>query len=211
LASAAVWTRRAGGDDTVSILVTAITNLTCFLVTPFWLYVMTGSELSATDQAQLARMPIRLGFLVVLPMALAQLLRQQPLIGEWATRRKPLLSTIAQVGILSMVLAGATQCGLQLQRTSWGSFSDVPFMCVVALTLHLAVFWLGVRSAAWCGFGRPQTIAIGMSGSQKTLMVGLDIAINYFGGFAVLPMVAYHFLQLTADTVIADRLRSNTD
>ena len=39
-------------------------------------------------------------------------------------------------------------------------------------------------------------------------MVGLDIAISYFGGLAILPMVAYHFIQLMADTVIADKLRS---
>ena len=41
LASAAVWTRRAGGNDAVAILVTFITNATCFLVTPFWLILMT--------------------------------------------------------------------------------------------------------------------------------------------------------------------------
>ena len=86
LASAAVWTRRAGGDDAVSILVTMITNLTCFLTIPFWLYVTLGSEISAEDQARLMRMPIRLGLLVVLPMTLAQLIRQVPSIGVWATK-----------------------------------------------------------------------------------------------------------------------------
>ena len=98
LASAAVWTRRAGGDDTVSILVTTITNLTCFLTIPFWLYVTLGSQLSPEDQARLARMPLRLGLLVVAPMMLAQLLRQAKPIGVWATRQKPLLSTFAQLG-----------------------------------------------------------------------------------------------------------------
>ena len=209
LASAAVWTRRAGGDDTVSILVTAITNITCFLTVPFWLYLTTGSELNADDQARLMRMPIRLGLLVVLPMALAQLLRQRPIVGIWATRRKSWLSGLAQVGLLSMVLAGATLCGLKLKTTTWAGLSDFPLMCVVALVLHLLTFFIGFRSARWLGFARPQQIAVGMAGSQKTLMVGLDIAISYFGGLAILPMVAYHFLQLTADTVIADKLRSD--
>ena len=36
LVSAAVWPRRAGGDDRIAILVTLITNLFCFLTTPFW-------------------------------------------------------------------------------------------------------------------------------------------------------------------------------
>lgn len=208
LASAAVWTRRAGGDDTVSILVTAITNITCFLTVPFWLYVTTGSEITADDQARLARMPIRLGLLVVLPMVLAQILRQQKQIGDWATQNKPLLSKLAQVGILSMVLAGATFCGLTISETDRSDFSGFPLMCVVAFALHVSVFAIGMRLAILLGFTRPQQIAVGIAGSQKTLMVGLDIAISYFGGLAILPMVVYHFIQLTADTVIADWLRS---
>ena len=44
LASAAVWTRRAGGNDAASILVTVLTNASCFLVTPFWLLQMTGQQ-----------------------------------------------------------------------------------------------------------------------------------------------------------------------
>src|SRR5690606_19879481 len=36
LASAAVWTRRGGGNDAIALLVTLVTNLACFLVLPFW-------------------------------------------------------------------------------------------------------------------------------------------------------------------------------
>lgn len=212
LASAAVWTRRAGGDDTVSILVTAITNFSCFLTVPFWLYMTTGSEMSAADQADLMRMPLRLGFLVVLPMALAQLLRLNQTIATWATQKKPLLSRFTQVGILSMVLAGATYCGLKMNETGgWSNLSSVPLMCLVATAVHLLVFYVGFQLGKLCGFQRPQTIAVGIAGSQKTLMVGLDIAISYFGGLAILPMVAYHFIQLTADTVIADKLNSGDE
>ena len=208
LASAAVWTRRAGGDDTVSILVTTITNLTCFLTIPFWLYTTIGSELSAEDQARLLRMPIRLGLLVVLPMVLAQALRQVGSVGTWATERKPWLSRLAQFGILTMVLSGATICGLRLQETDLGELSGVPAMAVIAVILHLTMFYFGLRTSAWFGFSREQQIAVGIAGSQKTLMVGLDIAITYVGGLAILPMVVYHVGQLLADTLIADKLRS---
>jgi predicted Na+-dependent transporter len=37
-------------------------------------------------------------------------------------------------------------------------------------------------------------------------MIGLDVALG-FGGLAVLPMVAYHAVQLVVDTVLADWLR----
>ena len=42
LATAAVWTRRAGGNDAVAFLVTMITNLACFLVVPGWLWLLGG-------------------------------------------------------------------------------------------------------------------------------------------------------------------------
>ena len=38
-------------------------------------------------------------------------------------------------------------------------------------------------------------------------MVGLSVATEYFGGLAILPMVAYHVGQLVLDTIIADRWR----
>lgn len=211
LASGVVWTRRAGGDDTVAVLVTAITNLSCFLVTPFWLLVTTGSQMSPELQEKLTRMPFRLALLVVLPMALAQLARLHLGMGKWATKNKPMLSAFAQLGILSMVLVGSTQCGLKLAGTSWSSLSGFPLMCLIAVALHLIVFWIGVQSGKFLGFERPQWIAIGIAGSQKTLMIGLDIAIHCFGGLAILPMVTYHFIQLMADTVIADRLRSGNE
>ena len=212
LASAAVWTRRAGGDDTVSILVTTITNITCFLTVPFWLFVTTGSTMSETDQAELMRMPLRLGTLMVLPMVLAQVFRMNRGVATWATEKKPLLGKFTQVGILSMVLAGATYCGLKMAETNdWSNLTGVPLMCLIAAAIHLVVFFFGFRLARLCGFARPQTIAVGIAGSQKTLMVGLDIAISYFGGLAILPMVAYHFIQLTVDTMIADQLRTGSE
>ena len=48
-------------------------------------------------------------------------------------------------------------------------------------------------------------IAIGLSGSQKTLMVGLQIAIDC--GVSVIPMITYHLGQLLIDTIVADRWR----
>ena len=47
--------------------------------------------------------------------------------------------------------------------------------------------------------------------SQKTLAVGLHVAVTYFGGLAILPMVAYQVGQLFLDARIADRLRERVD
>ena len=55
------------------------------------------------------------------------------------------------------------------------------------------------------GLVRPDQIAVGIAGSQKTLMVGLQVGMDLH--VSILPMVVYHVGQLFLDTVIADRIR----
>jgi len=213
LASAAVWTRRAGGDETVALMVTVLTNASCFLITPLWLMLTTGTQvdLQESGAAKPGSMVFQLGLLVVLPMAIAQLLRQIDLIGRVAMQHKTLLSTVAQAGILTMVLVGATQCGLKLEGLNRLPLWDMGLMVLVVLALHLIVLNLGLAIAKALGISRPGQIAVGIAGSQKTLMVGIHIASSHFGGLTILPMVAYHVGQLVLDTIIADRLRKRSE
>ena len=70
--------------------------------------------------------------------------------------------------------------------------------------MHLTALWLGLKLSAAFGIAWPDTIAVAFAGSQKTLMVGAYIALAV-GPLAILPMVAYHAVQLFVDTLIADR------
>ncbi|MCO6458745.1 MAG: bile acid:sodium symporter [Pirellulaceae bacterium] len=206
LASAAVWTRRAGGNDAPALLVTLITNATCFLVTPLWLAAMIGQHVEI-DVGDMMR---KLGLLVVLPMAVAQSLRASRLVGQWATRAKVGLSVLAQVGILFMVFLGAIGTGIRLfddQSPALG-WVQLAWMVVVVLAVHLLAWGIGFRLAGMWGLSRGDRIAVGFAGSQKTLMVGLQVAME--SQVSILPMVAYHVGQLIVDTLIADRLRGGS-
>jgi solute carrier family 10 (sodium/bile acid cotransporter), member 7 len=208
LASAAVWTRRAGGNDATSILVTVLTTGTCFVVTPLWLTLLTGQRFSgeALSPASLVR---DLALLVVLPMAAAQLLRLIPAVGLFSLRRKIALGVIAQLGILYMVFVGAIQMGLTMeQTTSEHHVLGLLSMVVVVLAVHLGCLWLGIVLGRAIRLTREDQIAVAFSGSQKTLMVGLQISLEL--GITILPMVTYHIGQLLIDTVIADRMRAQT-
>lgn len=203
LASAAVWTRRAGGNDAVAILVTILTNATCFLTTPFWILLATGKSTSIG----LNEMISRLGLLVVLPMVVAQLMRLSAPVAEFATRRKRLLGIWAQLGILSMVLIGAVNTSQNLAAAPWQEATgwlDFVWLAVLVVGLHLSAMGSGWLLATLIRLERADRIAVALSGSQKTLMVGLFVAINYFGGLTLLPMVFYHVGQLVVDTIIAD-------
>ena len=210
LASAAVWTRRAGGNDAVAILVTMITNLACFLVTPLWLYVLTSKNVQG--QWPLDEMIVKLALYIVAPIILAQIMRRvgEGAVGVWAGRRKIPLSVAAQCGVLLMVLIGAVNAQRQLsEHTDNGglAITDWAVMLATVIGLHLVVLVAGHAIAALLGMPREDRIAVGFAGSQKTITAGLHVAIDFYGGLAILPMVAYHVCQLLVDTLIADRLR----
>jgi sodium/bile acid cotransporter 7 len=216
LASAAVWTRRARGNDAVAFLVTVITNLTCFFMVPAWLWLLVGGEAPAgvrrakIDYGQIA---IGLVLLVVLPIIVAQLLRQWHAIGDWAVRRKEWLSHVAQCGVLLMVLIGAVDCGERLSAATNGavlSSGNVARMILAVTAVHVALLASGFGLAKLLRFSRADAVAVAFSGSQKTLMVGAYLALSV-GPLAILPMVAYHAAQLVIDTLVADRMRQQHD
>ena len=90
LATAAVWTRRAGGNDAIAFLITIITNLACFIVVPVWLWLLVG----ISADVNYGQITASLLLLVVLPIVTAQLLRQLPTIGTPATKNRQLLSRL---------------------------------------------------------------------------------------------------------------------
>ncbi len=202
LASAAVWTRRAGGNDVIAVLTTVITNGVCFLVMPFWIVAWVGRELEGISFVDMMN---RLLMLVIAPMVIAQLTRINRRIATWSTARKHELGLFALLGVLLMVVVGAVETGLRMadgERFAWGEWIWVGISCAA---LHFGSWWLGFRVTNWCGFPRGDAIAVGFAGSQKTLMVGLVICLQL--GVSVLPLVMYHAIQLIGDTLIADRLR----
>jgi sodium/bile acid cotransporter 7 len=109
-----------------------------------------------------------------------------------------------------MVLIGAVTASGRLQTSdgadALGS-SSVLTMILVTLALHVVALAIGFYVAKTARLDRANQIAVAIAGSQKTLMVGLYIAVNYFGGATILPMISYHVGQLFLDTVFADLVR----
>jgi solute carrier family 10 (sodium/bile acid cotransporter), member 7 len=212
LASAAVWTRQAGGNDSIAVLVTIITNSLCFLITPFWLALMLGSraDASSLDAVELI---VKLFWIVVLPIALAQIVRLRKEVAGFAAEHKKTLGVLTQCGILSFVFTGAVQTGERLSGANGARMlvADLAVMIACTVGLHTSMLFLGIGLSRLLGLPRGDGIAVGLAGSQKTLMVGLGIAVD--SGFSVLPIIAYHIGQLLIDTVVADhyRLRQQRD
>ncbi len=209
LAAASVWTRKAGGNDAVSLLVTLVTNTACFIVTPFWINLTTSSGV----ELELGYMVYRLLQAVLIPTLLGQFLRQFRGPASIATKYKTPIGVAAQGFILTLVFTAACKAGTHL--TGDVASPDVTAVIVVwasCVAVHLAAMYVGMTGARLFGFRLADRAAVAFASSQKTLPIGILLATDpeIFGGkgvpFAVFPMLMYHASQLFIDTVIADRL-----
>ena len=205
LASASVWTRRAGGDDGVAIMVTIVTNLLCFIVTPTWVFLQTGAQV---EESVLASTVHQLLMFVVAPIFIAQLVRLHVASANWASDHKTQLTVAAQIGLLTIIFLGAVQTGNRL-LSGESEFHVLVLGAAVAvlLAVHTVILVTGFVTALRVGCVRESAIAVAFAGSQKTLMVGLSIALVL--EITILPLVIYNSLQLIVDTVFADRFRAS--
>ncbi len=214
LAAASVWTRKAKGDDAVSLLVTLTTNSLCVVVTPFWLSL----AISQSTRIDLSSIALGLIYAVLVPTAAGQVARLIPACGRWATTYKIPLGVVAQMLILSLVFTAAITAGGKLAAPgSAGGPRALLLVSACCIGLHLTgmlVAWVG---GGLFGFPLPRRIATVFAGSQKTLPIGVLLATDpaMFGNagvpFALFPMIIYHTSQLLIDTSVAQALARRAD
>ncbi len=202
LASAAVWTRRAGGNDAVALATTVFTNLCCFLVVPAGMSIgRTFLTLPPAVDTGGLQQTVRLLWLVVLPLIVGQIARR--LAPAAVDRHRDRLTRVALGGILSTVLMAAVTAAMT--GASSPTIASFIVLTVVCLAIHVASMFVGWSIATVAHCDRSDRIAVAIAGSQKTLIVGITVATS--AGVAVLPMILYHTVQMIFDTLMADRWR----
>lgn len=211
MASAAVWTRRAGGNDAIALLVTILTNGLCFLITPLWLSFLVGSTVGLDTR----RLILDLVICALLPIALGQGLRRLPGPGAFADRHQLRISFCAQICILGVVFGSALRAGPQF-ATSWQSqgISTLIGLVLSMSGLHLAALalaWWGGKSV---GLSQEDRLAAAFSGSQKTLPIGVYLASRMAAqgasGLVIFPVLIYHVAQLFIDSLATEFFRNRT-
>ncbi len=208
LAGASVWTRRAGGNDAVSLLVTLLTNAVCFLAAPFWLSQFASEDVQLNSRD----MVFRLFLVVLIPTIIGQGLRQIVKLETVATQFKSTISVVAQSLILVLVLAATIKAGPRLNATGFNpGLAAVVLIWSTCIAIHLTAMFIGVAGALAFGFSRTDCAAVAFASSQKTLPIGIVLADEFANlgfTFALFPILMYHFSQIFIDTLIADRLAS---
>ncbi|MCA9058674.1 MAG: bile acid:sodium symporter [Planctomycetaceae bacterium] len=210
MAAASVWTRLARGNDAVSLLVTLLTNMLCFLITPAWLALFAdGPGVAAiAERLSFGSMMQKLIFAAVLPSLLGQLVRLVPAVRRHIDSGRIVFGNTAQGLILFLVYGSAVKAGFQIETGhELPGPGQVILVWACCIVVHLVAMTI-------CGFvGRAirvdeeDRVAMIFSGSQKTLPIGLMVAQAAGVPLAILPMLMYHGSQLFIDTWVAARIR----
>jgi sodium/bile acid cotransporter 7 len=205
LASAVLWTRLAGGDEAVALLVILLTTASSWLVMPTWLAGTTGTTV-AVDTAGMMR---DLLFTLVVPVGVGQLCRALAPVARAVTRHRQALGVVSQLLILVVLLKAAVYVSTRLSaEAAVPDALAILTVAVLCVALHLLALGGGLWSSRWFAFERPSQVAVAFACSQKTLPVALLVFERYFADYplAVVPLAFYHFGQLLVDTLIADQL-----
>ncbi len=209
MAAASVWTRMANGNDAVSLLVTLLTNVGCFLVIPAWLSVALSAQqlLQVSKALAFGPMVMRLVFSAVLPILCGQLIRLLPRIRQQIDRRKKVFSNSAQTLLLFIVYMSALTGGMQFSKDAQPPAAIVFVVVFVFCNgLHVMAMLICVLVARILRIRDEDRVAMIFASSQKTLPIGVAVAQASGVPLAIVPMLMFHASQLFVDTWVASKV-----
>jgi sodium/bile acid cotransporter 7 len=211
MAAASVWTRKAGGNDAVSLLVTLITNGSCFMITPAWMELgrVAFGTADTSDAVSFGDMMLRLVLGALLPAVLGQVFRMRSAICKWVDRKKSFISNVAQSIILTLVFVSSFKGGQEFDFDGTGGLPHEAILVVWAscIVLHLVAALLAWWTGGLFRFEETDRRAVVFAGSQKTLPIGLLVAEATGMPFSIIPMLLFHGSQLFIDTWFASYLQ----
>ena len=218
MAAASVWTRKAKGNDAVSLLVTLLTNGTCFLIAPTWLWIghRWFGLTDTSDGLQFGDLVLRLILTAFLPALFGQVIRLHVSTRNRVDNHKAFFSTLAQCIILTLVFVSAFRGGRQLTENSLAGTSltenlrhtEFASAWLCCISLHLVAMWVAWQAAIKLKVSEADARACVIAGSQKTLPIGIVLADASGMPFSILPMLMFHTSQLFIDTAIAAKLKT---
>jgi solute carrier family 10 (sodium/bile acid cotransporter), member 7 len=189
------------GNVAAAICSAAGSNLAGLFLTPILFGLVSGAHGSAVSLAGIRQVIMQL----LLPFVAGQLAR--PWIGQWAERKRSMLSVTDRGSILLIVYAAFSASVVN------GLWHLIPLATLARLALIDAIL-LGAALLIMIGgsralrFERADESAIVFCGSQKSLVSGIPMAsalITGALGLLVLPIMMYHSMQLLVCAWLAKR------
>lgn len=204
LSSGVVMTGSAGGNMAHSLLITILANSIAVFSIPLTLAILLGMD--GADSIQIDRLPImiKIGTLVMLPLAVGILLRR--LFSKQLQPILPYTSTCNQVGILSIVVM-ALCASRPAILSGLGSIFTV---IILVFGFHLILVLFGLLLTRLLKIGKGKRESVIFMGGQKTLPLSIILQVSLFPelGLALVVCVVHHIVHLIMDAYLIGYLRN---
>ncbi len=205
LSSGVVMTDAAGGSAAHALVTTIVANTLAVFTIPFALsFLLTLKGLSASVSIDKGAIMLKIGLLVVLPLAVGMVLKH--FLPSLYARFGKKISMVNQLLILFIVYIAMSQARSIL--VSSGPTVGVIVALVFSFhTVLLLAAWSLIRLS-----GRPKgrRESILFMGGQKTLPLSVILQMTLFPSYAIalLVCVLHHIVHLIMDGYLVERLKS---
>ena len=209
LASTSILTRLAGGNDTLSLLVTLASNAVGFLAVP----AVFAATLGRALPFQSADLMERLLLIVLAPLAAGIVLQQSRRVARSVASMGMFLAVLVRLLILSVVLVGIVKGAIEMGREAHPPrATDLLWLAGAVCLVHSLALVACWSTGVALGWSRRDRIALSLSGSQKTLPAALYVCIAFFPNhpLAAISCVIYHIFQLLIDSSLAEKASSHS-
>ncbi|KQY60416.1 hypothetical protein ASD11_13285 [Aeromicrobium sp. Root495] len=200
--SCVVFTRVARGNEAGTVVSASLSSIVGVFLTPLLVSLLMSAN-AQVDAGSIVRIVLQ----ILVPFVLGQALR--PWVGAWVERHDGPLKLYDRGSILVIVYLAFSE-GARAHvwlRVTVPEALVVVAVCAVLLGVALVGAWQLGRLA---GLGRADRVSVLFAGSNKSLAAGLPIATVLFSGgqlaLIILPLMAYHQLQLITCAVVSGRM-----
>jgi solute carrier family 10 (sodium/bile acid cotransporter), member 7 len=201
--SATAYSSLAGGNVASSVVAAALLNILGVFITAPLFSALAGGAGAHFDSAGL----VKVATILLLPFFLGQIMQNQ--LGGWVKEHRGLVTAMDRASIAIAVyvaFSGAVEQGI------WGKVDSAGWLllgigCAMLLLIGYGGAWL---LSGWLSLPRGDRIVMLFAGAQKSVAMGAPLASVLFApeaaGIILLPVLAYHLVQLIVSAPLAARL-----
>lgn len=208
ITSCTVFTQATNGNVAGTMFNAAFSNLVGVFLSPLLLSLMLQSTGRALPMDQLTGIFIRLGILMIIPIALGQILRR--VYPAFSEKHGPVLRKSTSIAILLVVFFNVAAAAVdEAFMANLGTMGGPTLYLIISHLLLLALAWGGAKLFR---LGRANEMSVIFTAPHKTLALGAPLVAIYFAdrpeviGIALLPVIIYHLVELLVAGVLRSRL-----
>lgn len=208
ITSCTVFTQATDGNVAGTMFNAAFSNLVGVFLSPLLLSLLLQSTGRALPVEQLTGIFIRLGLLMIVPIAIGQILRR--VYPAFSQQHGPMLRKSTSIAILLVVYFNVAAAAVD--DAFIANLGTMGGPTVYLIVSHLLLTLLAWGGAKVLGFDRANVMSVIFTAPHKTLALGAPLVAIYFAdrpeviGIALLPVIIYHLVELLVSGVLRARI-----